>query len=212
MQPASANNQDRYRTMGPQLILASASPRRRELLAAGGFRFEVVPSNVVEISRPGERPEAFAQRVAREKAGDVARHCPGACILAADTVVVVDDVMFGKPTDRDDARRMLRALSGRTHRVLTAVAVMDRDGAVDELLVESHVEFCQLTTDEIEGYLDSGEPFDKAGAYAVQGLAKAFVVAVRGSYSNVVGPPMEEVTVLLRRHLPSAAATTPPTP
>ncbi|MFI5398723.1 MAG: Maf family protein [Candidatus Binatia bacterium] len=198
--------------METQLILASASPRRRELLAARGFRFEVDPSNLTETPRPGEPPDVFAQRIAAEKAGDVARRHSDTCVLAADTVVVVDGTLFGKPADRGDARRMLQALSGRTHRVLTAVALVEPNGAVEELLVESQVEFRPLTAAEIEEYLESGEPFDKAGAYAVQGLARKFVVRVRGSHSNVVGLPMEAVTDLLQRHLPSAADTAPAMP
>jgi septum formation protein len=197
--------------MSATLILASASPRRRDLLAARGVRFEVVPSSVEETPRPGEPPEAFAQRIAREKACDVAQHRPGMCVLAADTVVIAGASLFGKPTDRDDARRTLRALSGRTHRVLTAVAFVDADGHLAETAVESEVEFRRLTGGEIEAYLDSGEPFDKAGAYAIQGLAQEFVTAVRGSYSNVIGLPMDEVLELLRRHCPSGmtAGTTP---
>jgi septum formation protein len=197
--------------MGATLILASASPRRRDLLAARGIRFEVVPSTVEETPRPGEPPEAFAQRLAREKASDVARQRPGTCVLAADTVVIVGPSLFGKPTDRADARRMLRALSGRTHRVLTAVALVDGDGDIAETAVESEVEFRALTAGEIEAYLDSDEPFDKAGAYAIQGEAQKFVTGVRGSYSNVIGLPMDEVLELLRCHCPpgAAAGTTP---
>jgi septum formation protein len=188
--------------MSATLILASASPRRRDLLAAHGIRFEGVPSAVEETPRPGELPEAFAQRLAREKACDVAQQRPGTCVLAADTVVIAGATLFGKPTDRADARRMLRALSGRTHRVLTAVALVDGDGHIAETAVESEVEFRQLTAGEIEAYLDSDEPFDKAGAYAIQGVARKFVTGVRGSYSNVIGLPMDEVMELLRRHCP----------
>jgi len=186
--------------MGTRLVLASASPRRRALLAELGIPFEVMPSDVPETRRPDESPRGFAQRVAREKALEVARRRPDAVILAADTIVVVDTDVLGKPRNRDDARRMLRTLSGRSHRVLTAVAVVHGPGAIDECVVESGVEFRHLEPDDIERYLDSGEPFDKAGAYAVQGLAKQFIVAVRGSHSNVIGLPMDEVTTLLRRH------------
>jgi septum formation protein len=197
--------------MSTTLILASASPRRRELLAARGLRFEVVPSAVDETPCPGEPPEAFAQRLAREKACDVARHRPGTCVLAADTVVIAGANLFGKPTDRDDARRMLRALSGQTHRVLTAVALVDVDGHIAETAVESEVEFRHLTAGEIEAYLDSDEPFDKAGAYAIQGVAQKFVTGVRGSYPNVIGLPVDEVLELLRHHCPrgTAAGTRP---
>ena len=199
--------------MSATLVLASASPRRRELLRAAGLEFEVLPSAVPEVQRPGEAAVAFAQRLAIAKADDVARRRPGCRVLGADTIVVVDDVVFGKPADRDAARHMLRQLSGRTHRVLTAVALVEADGQRHEILVESKVEFHVLHSDEIEHYLDSGEPFDKAGAYAVQGLARQFVSAVHGSYSNVVGLPVEEVVALLCRlsGTPQTPATTPNT-
>jgi septum formation protein len=187
--------------MAARLILASASPRRRALLAQLGVAFDVATSNVPETPRPGELPAAFAQRVARDKAAEVARRCPGALVLAADTVVVVDGAIFGKPQDRADARRMLAALSGRTHEVLTAVALRTPAGDVEELVVRSAVAFRALTTHEIDEYLDGNEPYDKAGAYALQGEAQRFVVQVRGSYTNVVGLPLDEVHELLRRHL-----------
>ncbi|MGD0949133.1 MAG: Maf family protein [Candidatus Binatia bacterium] len=192
--------------MGATLILASVSPRRRELLAASGVQFDIVPSTVAEIPQAGESPEAFAQRIAREKACDVARRRPGECVLAADTVVIAGANLFGKPKDRGDARRMLLALSGSTHHVLTAVALVDADGRMAEMAVKSEVEFRRLTAGEIEDYLDSGEPFDKAGGYAIQGLARKFATQVRGSYSNVIGLPMDEVLALLRRHCGSAMA------
>jgi septum formation protein len=196
--------------MNAPLVLASASPRRRELLTAAGYRFEVVPSHIAEIPQPGEPPEAFAQRIAGEKASDVARRRPRAYVLAADTVVVVDSTLLGKPTDRADARRMLRALSGRGHRVLTAVALVAPAGVVETVLVESRVAFRALTAAEIEAYLELEEPYDKAGAYAVQGDAKKFIAAVHGSYSNVVGLPMEVVTDLLRPCAPRAGTEATP--
>jgi len=185
--------------MGVTLVLASASPRRRELLRAAGLEFEVVPSALPEVPHPGEPAVVLVQRLARAKADDVACRRPGCCVLGADTIVVVDDVALGKPADRDAARRMLQQLSGRAHRVLTAVALVEPGGQHHEMLVESEVEFRPLQSDEIERYLDSGEPFDKAGAYAVQGVARQFIRAVRGSYSNVVGLPVDEVVALLRR-------------
>lgn len=166
-----------------------------------GIAFDVVASDVPETACPGEGPEAFAARLAREKALAVARAFPAAHVLGADTVVVVDETVFGKPADRDDARRMLGTLSGRTHRVCTAVALVAPAGTVDEIRVDTVVEFRALSDAEIEAYLDSGEPFDKAGAYAVQGGAAGFVARLEGSYSNVVGLPVEEVGVLLRRRL-----------
>jgi len=188
--------------MGAPLILASASPRRRDLLGEAGVVFEVVPSDVPEQPAPGESAEGFARRVAREKALDVARRRPDAWVLAADTVVVVDGAIFGKPVDRADGRRMLCALSGRVHQVLTAVVLRGPQADGTEFLVSTDVEFRSLTAEEIDGYLDSGEPFDKAGAYAVQGGARSFVRRVCGSYSNVVGLPMDEVGALLRRCAP----------
>jgi septum formation protein len=183
------------------LVLASASPRRRELLAAHGIACLVDPSRVPEEPQPGEAAPAFAARVAYEKAREVATRHPRAYVLGADTVVVVDGIVFGKPADAPDARRMLRALAGRTHDVLTAVALVAPSGAVDTFVVTSAVEFRQLSEDDITGYLATDEPFDKAGAYAVQGHGAAFVTAVRGSYSNVVGLPMDEVVALLARRL-----------
>lgn len=188
--------------MSAHLILASASPRRRELLAASGMPFEVVPSTVPETLMPGESAEAFAQRVAREKAAEVAARYPGHCVLAADTVVIVGGAVLGKPADRAEARRMLAMLSGRVHRVLTAVALIDGAGHLTETAVDTAVEFRRLEVAEIEAYLDSGEPFDKAGAYAIQGGARQFVSRVCGSDSNVVGLPMKEVLALLRRCCP----------
>jgi len=196
--------------MSAPLVLASASPRRRELLAAAGYQFEVVPSEIPEIPQTGEAPETFAQRIAREKASDVARRRPGAYVLGADTVVVVDGILLGKPTNRADARRMLRALSGRAHRVLTGVALVTPAGTVDSALVESRVEFRALSASDIEAYLDLEEPYDKAGAYAVQGYARQFIAAVHGSYSNVVGLPMELISELLRPWAPATQAEVPP--
>ncbi len=184
--------------MSVPLVLASASPRRRELLAAAGYRFEVVPSDIPEIPRLGEPPEAFAQRIASDKAADVARRRPRTYVLGADTVVVVDGMLFGKPTDRTDARRMLQALSGRAHRVLTAVTLVTPVGTMQSGTVESRVEFRPLSPADIEAYLDLDEPYDKAGAYAVQGYARQFISAVHGSHSNVVGLPMELISEWLR--------------
>lgn len=192
------------------LVLASASPRRRDLLAAAGYQFEVVPSEIPERPRVGEPPERFAERIAREKALDVSGRRPRAYVLGADTVVVVDDSLFGKPSDRAEARNMLLALSGRVHRVLTAVALVTPAGAVESVLVESRVEFRPLTLADIEAYLDLDEPYDKAGAYAVQGYAKRFIAAVHGSHSNVVGLPMEVVAELLHPRLSRPQAEVPP--
>jgi septum formation protein len=179
------------------LILASASPRRRELLAALGIPFVVMPSTVPEIARVGELPAQFARRMAREKAADVAGRHPGSAVIGADTVVVVNGEIFGKPRDAADARRMLEHLSGRAHRVLTAIAVAGSADYVREALVETTVVFRALGVREIDHYIATGEPFDKAGAYAIQGEAAGFVIAVDGSYSNVVGLPVPAVRHLL---------------
>ncbi|MGE0446421.1 MAG: nucleoside triphosphate pyrophosphatase [Vicinamibacterales bacterium] len=175
------------------LILASASPRRAELLRAAGLSFDVVVADVDESIHPGESPETYVRRVAGAKARAVTQRMPGRRVLAADTTVVVDGEILAKPADANDAGRMLRRLSGRTHQVLTAVCL---DGRCE---VEStDVEFVELTEDEIAWYVASGEPMDKAGAYAIQGLASRFISRIRGSYSNVVGLPVARVYAMLR--------------
>ncbi|MBI3249065.1 MAG: septum formation inhibitor Maf [Deltaproteobacteria bacterium] len=181
------------------LILASASPRRQQLLHEAGAAFIVIPSNTAEELQSGESPEEYALRVAREKAQDVAARCPGSWVLGADTIVAVADLVLGKPQDTADGLRMLRLLSGRTHRVITAFALLDGAGQINtHRLVVSQVTFKPLTDDHIHNYLATGEPFDKAGAYAVQGLGAALVERVEGSYTNVVGLPVEEVLAALR--------------
>lgn len=178
------------------LILASASPRRRELLQNAGFRFRVIPSQTVEEVRPGEAPHDYVQRTARDKARAVARDHPAAWILAADTIVEIDGQILGKPRDEADGRRMLGLLSGRHHRVMTAFVVLGAEHQVERLverLVTSTVRFKTLSEAQIGAYLASGEPADKAGAYAIQGQGRAFVAGMQGSYTNVVGLPMDEV-------------------
>lgn len=191
------------------IILASASPRRRELLAKAGIEFLVDASNVPEAPTDNESPTEFVQRVAVEKAEAVAPRHPGCLVLAADTVVVVDGVIFGKPNDRADARRMLLTLSGRSHVVLTGVALLDGGGRLQGHVEESQVEFRKLSANEVEAYLDGGEPFDKAGAYAAQGEGSQFIAALRGSRSNVIGLPMEATLELLRGHGVVAPMDTP---
>jgi septum formation protein len=180
----------------PQLILASRSPRRRELLAGLGIPLEVRPAETDESVRAGERPEEYVARVAREKA----RAVSGQVVLAADTAVVVGQEILGKPRDDADAARMLRALSGTAHRVLTAVCV--RRGAPPpacerEVTVSTEVRFRPLTDEQIAWYVATGEPLDKAGAYALQGLGGALVESVVGSVSGVVGLPLAETLALL---------------
>ena len=172
----------------PAFVLASASPRRADLLAAAGLTFQVRPAEVDERPLEGEAPAEYALRVALEKARACAA-TPRDVVLAADTVVVVDGLILGKPSDNEDAARMLRLLSGRVHDVLTAVAVRrgDREAAAIE---STAVTFLPLAGEDIAWYVASGEPRDKAGAYAVQGLASRFVLRIDGSYSNVVGLPV----------------------
>ena len=179
-----------------RLILASASPRRSELLRAAGFDFQVVPADVDERPLPGETPDAYVRRVALDKAMAVAACLPDAVVLAADTCVVVDDAILGKPADEAEAASMLAMLSGRAHDVLTGVVVIGPAGTRVES-ADSRVEFAPLSAAEIAWYVASGEPSDKAGAYAIQGLASRFVERVEGSYSNVVGLPVALVYRLL---------------
>jgi septum formation protein len=180
--------------MSAPLILASASPRRRELLGHFGIEFDIVPSGVPEVPHPGEEPALFARRAALDKAMDVAGKRPGRWVLGADTVVVIDGRILGKPSGAAEAREMLRCLSGRVHQVLTAVVLIGPDGGpVADLVVQSSVEFRELSDEEIATYAASGEPLDKAGAYAIQGGAGRFVRSVTGSYSNVIGLPVDEV-------------------
>jgi len=182
-----------------RLILASASPRRREFLDQLGVRYVVTPAHIDETPGAGEEAEEYVQRMAREKARAVAspRLPAGAAVLAADTTVVLGDLILGKPRDRSDALAMLARLSGRTHRVLTAVCLVSATGE-NETLVATEVEFATLGHDVCEAYLATGEFRDKAGAYAIQGLGGAFVRALHGSYSNVVGLPLCETWQLLQ--------------
>ncbi|MFH1058296.1 MAG: Maf family protein [Pseudomonadota bacterium] len=183
---------------GRHLVLASASPRRQQMLSDLGLAYSLAPSQVEETIPPGEPAPAAAQRLARIKAAAAFVQWPDRVVLAADTVVVLGGEILGKPTDRDDARRMLRALSGREHQVLTGYC-LTWPGREEVGLAESRVRFRTLMEAEVEAYLTSGEPMDKAGAYAVQGLAAAFVEEVAGSYTNVVGLPLARVVGLMLR-------------
>jgi septum formation protein len=181
-------------------ILASASPRRAELLTAAGIPFEVRPAHIDERVRPGEDAASYACRVAAEKARAVHANAAGRPVLAADTVVVVDGQILGKPTHGDDARRMLGLLAGRTHEVLTAVVLISEGPAAFQTCTEvTTVEFAPLGKGEIDWYIASGEPADKAGAYAIQGLASRFITRIEGSYSNVVGLPVALVYAMCSR-------------
>jgi septum formation protein len=180
-----------------QLILASGSPRRHELLDAAGLPHVVDPVDVDESPRPGETARAYAERLAREKAAAGATHRPHARVLGADTIVVVDGAILGKPVDDEDARRMLRLLSGREHDVLTAVAIAWPAG-LESRVERTRVWFDALTDADIEWYISTGEPRDKAGAYAIQGRASRFIPRIDGSYSNVVGLPVATVVEMLK--------------
>ena len=184
------------------LLLASASPRRRELLSGAGVAFEVEPAQVDESVHSGEAPELYAARVARAKARWVAARCTAGAprwVLGADTIVVHAGRLYGKPAGAEDAVRMLGELQGRTHRVLTAVALACSErGSLREVRVESRVTLRPVGEPEIRAYVATGEPLDKAGAYALQGEGGRFVSRVEGSRSNVIGLPLEETLALLR--------------
>jgi septum formation protein len=182
------------------IVLASASPRRRELLAQVGIRFLVVPSNADETLLADETAEMHAIRLSRDKALEVAsrQSVAGRWFIGSDTVVVRDDVVLGKPVDKAEAGAMLASLSGRSHRVISGYAVHDRDsGRTLSDAVVTRVFFKELTHREIEGYIATGEPFDKAGAYAIQGIGSFMVPRIEGSYTNVVGLPLCEVIAAL---------------
>jgi septum formation protein len=177
------------------LILASASPRRQELLRTARIPFTVRPADVDETPLPDEPPEAHVARLAEAKAR--ASWCPGEITLGADTVVTLDNLILGKPKDSTDARRMLRQLSGRTHQVLTGVCLYD--GVKAETGFEkTEVEFLELSDEEIDSYVAGGEPLDKAGAYGIQGEASKFVRRIDGCYFNVVGLPLARVYDFIR--------------
>jgi septum formation protein len=180
------------------LILASASPRRSELLAQAGFSFRVHPAHISEDPQPDEDPIAYVVRLAREKAQAVFDQLgdPGAVVLGADTTVSLDNHILGKPEDAADAARMLRLLSGRTHRVMTGVAVVTSNG-VEVAAEVTGVRFLTLSDEEINAYVATGEPMDKAGAYAIQGRAATWIPRVEGCYFNVVGLPLALVSALL---------------
>lgn|SRR5690554_2891259 len=182
----------------PHLILASSSPRRRELLGLFGLDFEVEPAAINETPVEGEAPRDHAVRMAREKAQAVYQRHSAARVLASDTVVAVDGAILGKPVGAAQARSMLERLSGRTHRVLSAVVLTGPDGMLDERCSETRVEFAPLPAAWIASYIASGEPYDKAGAYGIQGPAGIWVRSLTGSYSGVVGLPLFETGELLR--------------
>jgi septum formation protein len=195
------------------LVLASASPRRQELLRNAGISFTVQPADIDETPRGGESPRDYAERLASEKAIAVWRLHPEAMVLGADTIVVVGETILGKPADPEDAERMLRLLSGRVHRVITGVCIVEAQLPVASTSAQSPagsrenpriasettlVTMNELSDDEIRDYIATGEPMDKAGAYAIQGMASRWIPRIEGDYSNVVGLPVALVWRMLR--------------
>jgi septum formation protein len=194
------------------LVLASASPRRQDILNSARISFTAQPANIDETPHQGEQPREHAERLAREKALAVWRQRPHDTVLGADTIVVVDQMILGKPTDTADAVRMLRMLSGRTHQVITGICLVHPDNAHPDKLrsqdpvasVTSEttlVVMNELPDKEIQEYVETGEPMDKAGAYAIQGMASRWIPRIEGDYSNVVGLPVALVYRLLREEV-----------
>jgi septum formation protein len=185
-------------TPDPLLILASASPRRAEILTSLGIPFRILPADIPEDPLPGETAEAAAARLAAEKAARIASSQPEAWVLAADTLVFLDGVTLGKPLDDAEAERMLRRLAGREHRVVTALHLKRGDAPGTGLAEVSRVRFAPMDESEIRWYVATGEPRDKAGAYGVQGLGARFIEEIHGSFTNVMGLPARAVYLLLR--------------
>ncbi len=181
-----------------RILLASASPRRREILERLGLEVEVCPSHIVEERLPGEEPEAFALRAALDKLGASGPYPPGAAALAADTIVVIDGGVLGKPRNGAEAERMLATIQGRWHTVFTGLAVT-HGGAVESGVEASRVKMSVLAPAEIRWYVATGEPMDKAGAYALQGIGGLFVERVEGSCSNVIGLPLPLLRMFFNR-------------
>ncbi|HUR97530.1 MAG TPA: Maf family protein [Pyrinomonadaceae bacterium] len=176
----------------PKLVLASGSPRRSEIMNSVGWEFTKVIPDIDESEREAEKPEVYVQRLAKEKAEAVASSHREGIVLAADTTVVIDGQIIGKPADLDDARRMLRLLSGNWHEVLTGIAVM-KNGRAEVGLQRTRVKFAAMSEDEINFLAEKGDPLDKAGAYAVQAQAALFIEGIEGDYWNVVGLPISLV-------------------
>ena len=183
-----------------RFILASSSPRRRELLASIHLDFDVVPSNIPEVRGDGESPEEYVARLSREKAAAVGEQHPSAWIIAADTTVLLGEQLLEKPIDGDDAARMLATIAGKTHVVYTGVTLLNVAKSWRETRVaESEVRMLPLDAREIDWYVATGEPLDKAGAYAVQGIGAMFIDSIHGSYTNVVGLPLATLFGMLRK-------------
>jgi len=186
--------------MKSRFILASKSPRRYELLKQVGLDFDVIPSGIEEDYIKGESPRKHVLRLAEAKALDVGNQYPDRWVIAADTIVYVDHSVLGKPKDREEAKKMLRRLSGREHRVLTGFSVHNlEEGKGDRETVQTAVKVKRLTQPEMDWYMKTGEPFDKAGGYAIQGIGSFMIESIKGSYTNVVGLPICELIQMLSR-------------
>jgi len=186
-------------SLSSPLILASASPRRKELLRSVGLTFKVRPADVDETGLPDESPRSHVRRLSAEKASVITRRHPNALVLGADTIVVIDGRILGKPRDPKQARAMMRQLSNRRHTVFTGFTIAcSRTGAVRTGVVQSAVYFRQISPEEIDWYAKSREPYDKAGGYAAQGMGASFIRSIRGSYTNVIGLPLCEVMEALK--------------
>jgi septum formation protein len=186
--------------MPPRLILASASPRRSELLRGLGLKFEVLPSSIAEVREPGEGAEEYVARLARDKGRAIAEQHRDAWVISADTVVYIDGEILEKPSDKADACAMLRRLSDRRHVVFSGVSVQHAATGYEEITVTaSTVQFVALREDRIVWYVETGEPMDKAGAYAVQGIGAMFIRSIEGNYTNVVGLPLSTLVEMLER-------------
>jgi septum formation protein len=183
----------------PKLILASASPRRAEILRSVGWPFETLPAHIDESREESERADSYVERIALAKAEAAAARRPGSLVLGADTVVVIDDQILGKPRDEGGAQRMLRVLNGRRHQVLTGVALVNEVTGQSKVAHEAtDVRFAEMSDEEINWYVATGEPMDKAGAYAIQGHGALFIKEIRGDYFNVVGLPVRLLYSLIR--------------
>ena len=181
-----------------KIVLASQSPRRVELLKEISSQFEVAPSSIEEVLDPGLRPEENAQNLARAKAESIAPNFPDCWVIGADTLVTLDHQIFGKPEDEEDAKQILKKLSGREHTVVTGICVVGPEKSLDKAVV-SQIKIKPLTDQEIEDYIATGEPMDKAGAYAIQGKGNFMVRSFSGSKNNIIGLPLDELKILLKK-------------
>jgi len=187
-------------SLSSPFILASASPRREDLLRSVGLKFKIIPAHVDETYINGETPHAHVKRLSRDKAMVIAKKYPQALVLGADTIVVIDGLILGKPKNKKQAREMLQQLSNRTHTVFTGFTILGMSaGLAKTRVIRSAVQFKEIAPDEMDWYVNCDEPYDKAGGYAVQGKGAYFIKAIRGSYTNVIGLPLCEVLEELKR-------------